>query len=536
MTFVKYTTSSKGFLQILLLAAVYFFTAKLGFTLTLQAEQVTAVWPPTGIALAAVLLFGINAWPGVALGAFLANITNNEPLSVALGITIGNTLEAVVGAMLLKRFAYFDNSLNRIKDVLSLVAFSVIISTTISATIGVTSLCLGGLQPWSEYNSLWLLWWLGDATGAMIVAPLLLTFGNHMKTLGPKFFGTNTLEAVALLTGLGITTFIIFVISPDISRVFICIVFPFIIWSAIRFTQCITSLVIFVSSSVAVWATVEEYGPFNEIESLDLSLMLLQAFMAMVAGTGLFLGAAIAERKEAENDRENFINKLISVNGELEQFAYAASHDLQEPLRLVRSFTKILGQEYKDKLDATAQEYIKISIDEAARMQELISSLLEYARLGSEAERYTQVDCNMELQHVLESFGEVIKKYHAEITHDRLPTITGIPVQFSRLIQNLLGNALKYQRGGAIPKIHIGVQESHDRWKFSVEDNGIGVSPEYFERIFLPFKRLHSRELYQGSGMGLAICKKIVENFGGKVWVESELGIGSKFYFTIPKS
>src|SRR5262245_14977688 len=164
---------------LLALALLYVLAARLGFSVALEAEQVTTVWPPTGIALAAVLLFGVRVWPAIALGAFVANVTMHEPFLTAVGVALGNTLEALVGAWLLRRLAGFDNRLERLRDVLALVALGALVSTTISATIGVLSLCLGGVQPWDQFGSLWALWWLGDASGALVVAPLLLTWAHR---------------------------------------------------------------------------------------------------------------------------------------------------------------------------------------------------------------------------------------------------------------------------------------------------------------------------------------------------------------------
>lgn len=243
----------------------------------------------------------------------------------------------------------------------------------------------------------------------------------------------------------------------------------------------------------------------------------------------------ITERKRSEQEINRAIEKLLESNTELEHFAYIASHDLQEPLRMVTNFTMLLAKRYGDKLDGKGLEYLKITGDAATRMQMMVSDLLEYARLSEEAERLTTVDCELELTHVLENLNEAIRERQAVITHQPLPVIAGNPVRFSRLIQNLIGNALKYQKENEPPRIHIGLRDLGDMWEFSVEDNGIGMKQEYFEKIFQPFKRLHVRHQNDGTGIGLAICKKIVENRGGKIWVHSEPGVGSTFCFTMPK-
>jgi integral membrane sensor domain MASE1 len=193
--------------QVAFLAAVYFGAAKLGLTMALVAEQVTAVWPPTGIALAALVLFGSRAWPGITLGAFLANATANAPLGTAAGIALGNTLEALLGAWLLRRLVGFDKALERVQDVLGLVVLAAGVSTMVSATIGATSLCLGGLRPWTAYPALWSVWWLGDAIGDVVVAPLLLTWAGWRRM---PWRPRRVAEAAALLLGLVAVSLLVF--------------------------------------------------------------------------------------------------------------------------------------------------------------------------------------------------------------------------------------------------------------------------------------------------------------------------------------
>jgi PAS domain S-box-containing protein len=280
------------------LAAVYFGAAKLGLTMAFVAEQVTAVWPPTGIALAALLACGTRVWPGVALGAFLANATTHAPLAVAGGIAAGNTLEALAGAWLLRRFVGFDLRLERLKSVLGLVVLAAAVSTTASATVGVTSLCLGGVQPWAAYGPLWLVWWLGDATGDLVMAPLLLTRAAGRR--GHRREG-RPVEAAALavtLVGVAMVVFGGFFARESTAHPLVYFIFPFVIWAALRFGQAGTAAVTFIASGIAIWGTVNGRGPFAK-EGVSESLILLQFFMAVVAVTGLLLGAAIAETRRA---------------------------------------------------------------------------------------------------------------------------------------------------------------------------------------------------------------------------------------------
>jgi light-regulated signal transduction histidine kinase (bacteriophytochrome) len=225
--------------------------------------------------------------------------------------------------------------------------------------------------------------------------------------------------------------------------------------------------------------------------------------------------------------------ELRRSNTDLEQFAYVASHDLQEPLRMVTGYSQLLAKRYGDRLDQKAKEYIGFAVDGAKRMQGLIEDLLTYSRVGSKGKAFASTDCEAVLGKTLAVLRVGIQECGARVTHDRLPTVMGDEFQLGQLFQNLLGNAIRYRNSKA-PQVHVSCRQETEQWTFAVKDNGIGIDPQYRERIFQIFQRLHTREEYEGSGIGLAICKKIVERHGGKIWVESDLGEGATFYFTIP--
>jgi PAS domain S-box-containing protein len=248
----------------------------------------------------------------------------------------------------------------------------------------------------------------------------------------------------------------------------------------------------------------------------------------------------VTARKAAEQALARTAADLARSNRELELFAYVASHDLQEPLRMITSYTQLLSKRYKDKLDADADTFIQFAVDGAHRMQKLINDLLTYSRVGTRAKPFEPTDCDRILRSAQANLKLAIEEAHAKITWDSLPTVQADGVQLLQLFQNLVGNALKF-RSQEPPAIHISaiLQKKPDdatveEWLFKVRDNGIGIDPQFFERIFVIFQRLHTQQEYPGTGIGLAICKKIVERHGGRIWVESEPGRGATFCFTLP--
>jgi PAS domain S-box-containing protein len=238
------------------------------------------------------------------------------------------------------------------------------------------------------------------------------------------------------------------------------------------------------------------------------------------------------ELKQAE-ELKQAIAALKRSNRELEQFAYVASHDLQEPLRMVSSFTQLLAKRYQGKLDKDADEFIAYIVAGAKRMQALINDLLTYSRVDTRGKSFEPIDSEAVFDQAIANLRVAIEEGEAVITHDPLPPLIADDLQIVQLFQNLLGNAIKFH-GKEPPRIHVSAKQEGNEWVFSFRDNGIGIAPEYFDRIFVIFQRLHGREEYPGTGTGLAICKKIVERHGGRIWVESEPSKGSTFYFAIP--
>ena len=244
----------------------------------------------------------------------------------------------------------------------------------------------------------------------------------------------------------------------------------------------------------------------------------------------------ISKRKKVQEELKETIENLKRSNEELERFAYVASHDLQEPLRTIASFTQLLERRYKGKFDSDADEFMDYIVEAAKRMKEQIEGLLEYSRVATKGKEFQSIYTNSILDHVINNLKVSIEEYNGEVTHDTLPNIKGDTGQLQRVFQNLISNALKFSKEDEPPKVHISACEDpqNNEYIFSVSDNGIGIEEQYMERIFVIFQRLHTREKYMGTGIGLSIVKKIIERHGGRVWVESEFKKGSTFYFTLP--
>jgi PAS domain S-box-containing protein len=265
---------------------------------------------------------------------------------------------------------------------------------------------------------------------------------------------------------------------------------------------------------------------------ISLSGAIVQDERGIEPGT-IYVGRDMTERKQAEEVLARQAQDLARSNAELEQFAYVASHDLQEPLRMVQSYVQLLARRYEGHLDTDADEFIAFAVDGAERMRILINDLLQYSRVTTHGKPFAPTACAIILDHALANLKIAIEESSAVVTHDELPTVMADGVQLTQLFQNLISNAIRFHKQETRPEIQVSVEHSGGEWTFSVRDNGIGIAPEHFERIFMIFKRLHSWEEYEGTGIGLAVCKKIVERHGGCIWVESEPGKGSTFYFTV---
>jgi PAS domain S-box-containing protein len=248
----------------------------------------------------------------------------------------------------------------------------------------------------------------------------------------------------------------------------------------------------------------------------------------------LSIARDITTRKAIEQKIERYAADLERSNQELEQFAYVVSHDLQEPLRMVKSYMELLERRYREQLDEKANMFIDYAVDGAQRMQEMIKGMLDLSRIGTRGNPLAPTDVEAILDRTLNVLGRTIEETGAEVTHEPLPTVMADKAQLAQVFQNLVANGIKFRREDVPPRVHISAERADGAWLFSVEDNGIGIDPKQSDRIFQVFQRLHTQEEYEGTGIGLALCKRIVERHSGRIWVESKPGEGSTFKFTIP--
>jgi signal transduction histidine kinase len=540
-----------SWLKILLAALAYIVICRVSQRYFSGTGGYAFVWPPSGFMLAMFLLYPRREWPLIALVFFLANTVANalkgNAITVSLGFGVANTVESLGAALLMARFLRAPFTMTTLREVLGLLGLAAIVSNAVTALAGAAVVNLAFGDPFVDS---WRVWWICDSVGMLLVTPVILTWratGKDVLRFRSMTRG-QLLEATALIGGMTAVSYFVFNTKPsDTSFLlpFPYATFPFLLWAAVRFGPRGGAVASLVVATIAVWYTARGEGPFAVTNDSETQRVLsVQVFLSIAAMCSMMLAAVINERRRAEEavrsanvDLEERIKErtleLARSNAELEQFAYAASHDLQEPLRAVAGTTQILRQQYQGRLDAGGDQLIGFAIDGVTRMQSLINDLLAYSRIGAQGEPAKPCDCTAIVKEAMANLATSIGESGAAITYDGLPTLNVNSAQMVQLFQNLIGNAIKF-RSERPPEIHIKAERTGADMKFTVRDNGLGIEPQYFEQIFGLFKRLHSRKTHPGSGIGLAICKKIVERQGGQIWVESELGRGTSFYFTVP--
>ena len=523
---------------ILGLAVVYVAAARFGLTLDAVAGFATLVWPPTGIALAALLFLGYRVWPGVFIGAFVANVLAGASPLVALGIGIGNTLEAVIGAYALRRIPGFRPSLERLVDVIALIVLAAILSTMVSATIGVSSLYLGGRVTPDQLGATWRAWWVGDLIANLIVAPAILVAATRTIRRPARH---RVLEATMLTVTVIVVNYFIFrniATSHTGAFSWAYVVFPTLIWAAVRFGQVGAVSMTFLTTVMAIWGTVSGFGPFSH-PVLHESLFALQAFMGVIAATFLVLGACIAEHHRAQTKLRHAHETVAEANRTKSDFLAVMSHELRTPLNAISGYVELMSLEMTDPITPTQREYLSRIRSNQRQLLSMIEDVLSFTKI--EAGHMTVSLQPVLLRDLLDGLEALVEPElrRKQITFQCEPcdpslAVRADPDRLRQILVNLVGNAVKFTPAGG----HI--QISAARWQswaqIRVSDTGIGIPVDQLERVFEPFFQVErgSTRTYPGVGLGLAIARDFARTMGGELRLESHPGKGTTASLELP--
>jgi signal transduction histidine kinase len=559
---------------LLALAATYFVVARLGLLMASIHASASPVWPATGLALAAVLVLGTRAWPAIFLGALLANATNAGSLATSLGIATGNTLEAVVGAELVRRFAGGRGAFDHAQRAVHFAAVG-LPSTALSAGVGVASLCAGGFASWSQFGPIALTWWLGDYGGFLVVAPLLVLLAAPS---GIAWTRARVLEGVAIAATVALVSGWVFgsqfpLPGRHYPLSFVCV--PPALWAAFRFQRHGAAVAVVLATALADWGTSRGIGPFSVFDR-NQGLLLTQAFMCVLGVASLVLAGAMFERLRIERAlraayhglglrfREKRFDlartvkalhqaqsEILQVNAELEErvqvrtrelersnqelerFASVAAHDLYEPLRTVTWYTRMLAERLNGQGTPEIRGMVERIQQGTGWMGSTIDALLEYSRVSAARPRLARVATGAALERAWHNLAHRVLESGAMLDHGSLPEVDCDERLLVRLFQNLIENAIKFH-GDRPPHIEVTARRLDHGWEFALRDRGVGIPEPELERVFGLFHRLDSRDETPGAGIGLATCRRILECHGGRIWASSRPGSGCTISFTLP--
>jgi signal transduction histidine kinase/ActR/RegA family two-component response regulator len=507
-----------------ILTVVYFIAGKFGLMLASLHASASPVWPPAGIALAALLVIGYRAWPAILVGAFLVNVTTAGNFATSFGIATGNTLEAVCGAWLVNRFAGGRSVFDRPQGVFKF-ALAAATSTVISPAFGVTSLALGGFADWANYGAIWLTWWLGDTTGDLVFAPLIILWSVASKR---RWNSREAIEGGVLLVLLFALSELVFggwvtISARNYPIAFIC--GPVVIWMAFRFTQRETAIGIFILSAIAILGTLRGFGPFVG-GTENQSLLGLQCWTAVLTVTAMALSAGMAERRRVEEELHQQKAIVEAANRTKDHFLAMLSHELRTPLTPVISALEALETEPAQTGDAkTALAMIRRNIELETQ---LIDDLLDFTRIAKDKLqlRFAPVDAHLAISNVVEICRVEAKsknlRVHLNLRANR-HCVAADAAKFQQIIWNLLKNAIKFTPEDG----EISISSSNPASEvltISVRDTGIGVEPEVMQRIFDPFEQGNRsfERRFGGLGLGLAISKSLAQAHGGTLTAQSD--------------
>lgn len=507
-----------------ILIFVYFIAGKFGLMLASLHVSASPVWPPAGIALGALLVLGYRAWPAIFIGAFFVNVTTAGNVATSLAIASGNTLEAFCGAWLVNRFAGGTTVFDRPQGVFKF-ALAAAVSTIIGPAFGVTSLALAGFADWANYGAIWLTWWLGDATGDLLIAPLIILWSIPSKRRWNRREAVEVGILLLLLFVLGEAVFggWLAISAKNYPIAFIC--GPIVIWTAFRFTQRETASGIFILSAIAIWGTLHGFGPFLS-ETENQSLLALQSWTAVLTITAMALSAGMAERRRAEEALQQQNAAVETANRTKDHFLAMLSHELRTPLTPVISTLEAL------EIEPAQTREVKSALAMIRRNVELetqlIDDLLDFTRISKDKLqlRFAPVDAHVAISDVVEMCRAEAESRKLQV-HLNLRAnthyVAADAAKFQQIIWNLLKNAIKFTPEDG----EIAISSSNpspEVLTISLRDTGIGMEPEVMQRIFDPFEQGNRsfERRFGGLGLGLAISKSLAQAHGGTLTAQSD--------------
>lgn len=524
--------------QILFVAICYAAAGRIGLKLDSVSGFATLVWAPTGIALASLLIGGMRLWPGVFVGAVAVNLWTGAPILVALGIGAGNSLEAVAGTYLLRRIPGFRPSLDRLVDVLGVIVLASGVATMVSASIGVLTLYLGGLIIPGSAGETWRAWWVGDAIGALLVAPTILVWSA--TTPGASGRG-RVVEAVAIGLVVIAAGILVFFMTSGAGRNPLAqpfMFFPILIWAAIRFGKRGAVTAVGIVSFIAIWGTAIGHGPFVR-DSLHSSLYALQTFMGITAATFLILGASVSERRRAEMSLKKAHDVATEANRAKAEFLAVMSHELRTPLNAISGYAELLTLGLADPLTEKQRDAVTRIRTSQEHLLGLIDDVLSFAKM--EAGRSEILPRPVSLREIVDALEPMLRPelnrkklaYHCEPCESSLQVVAD-PPKLRQILLNVLGNAIKFTPEAG--NIRLSAVRDAAIVRITVADTGIGIPRDKLEQIFEPFYQVErgTTRRYEGVGLGLAISRDLARTMGGDLDIHSTLGKGTDAVLVLP--
>ena len=533
----SHESATTVFLQIVIVSLAYIVAARIGLSVDAVGGFATVVWPASGIALAALLLGGFRLWPAIAIGAFTANYLSGAPVLAAVGIAIGNTMEALVGTYLLQKVPDFRRELDRVRDVLAFMFLAAALSTLIAATIGVTTLLAFDLIPPAGYGETWLAWWLGDAIGIILVAPLILAWLEWK----PRIRIARISESLGLASVIALTSFVVFGAEPGhegVARAREYMLFPPLVWAALRFGPrgAVTSTAF--TTAIAIVYTAMGQGPFARGDLHD-SLLSLQLFAGIAGATFLVLGASMAERRRTARDLDTARELAESANKAKSGFLAVVSHELRTPLNAIMGYVDLLLLEIAGPLTVNQRGILERIRQSQRHLLSLIEDMLGFAQV--EAGRLSFVLQDVNVRHSIEAVEHIVnpetsKKALTLRVSEIDPSlfVHADPDRLRQILLNLVTNAVKFTEPGGI--IQIDAERVGNSVTIKVADTGIGISEQNLAHVFDPFFQVDQggTRKHPGVGLGLSIVRDIVLAMNGDVAIESTAGKGTIVSISLP--